>query len=65
MLKFKVGARLINAPLPMATLQENVKQLSKTFPQFRWTQVLESDAQPQDDGSLLFELILPPLKVNG
>lgn len=65
MLKFKVGARVINAPLPQGTLQENVSQLSKTFPQFRWTKVLDSDAQPQEDGSLLYELLLPPVKANG
>lgn len=65
MFVFKIGARLINAPLPQGSLQENVSQLSKTFPQFRWTKVLDSDAQIQEDGSLLYELVLPPVKVNG
>jgi hypothetical protein len=64
-IKFKVGARLINAPLPNASLAENVKQLAMNYPQFRWTTVLESDAQINEDGSLTYALVLPPLKPNG
>ena len=65
MLRFKIGARIIDAPFPQGSLQDNVTQLSKTYPQFRWTKVLDSDAQPQEDGSLLYELVLPPVKANG
>lgn len=64
-MKFKVGARMIDAPLADASLADNVKQLAMTYPQFRWTTILESDAQINEDGSLTFALLLPPLKPNG
>ena len=62
---FKIGLRTIEAPLPVGTLEENVKQLSQNFPAFRWTTVLDSDAVVQADGSLIYELQLPPSKSNG
>lgn len=62
---FKVGVRTIPAPLPNGTLDENVRHLMKTYPQFRWTSVLESDGRIQPYGSIQYELILPPTKVNG
>lgn len=64
-IKFKVGARIIDAPLPEENLENNVKQLAMTFPQFRWTTILESDVQIEDDGSLTYELVMPPMKANG
>lgn len=64
-IQFKVGARTINAPLPNDSLADNVKQLAMNFPQFRWTTILESDAQIEADGSLTYELVLPPVKANG
>lgn len=64
--KFKVGARIIDAPLPNGSLKENVDQLMINFPMFRWTQVLETDGELQDDGStLIYNVQLPPAKVNG
>lgn len=64
--KFKVGTRIIEAPLPNATLQENVQQLMINFPMFRWTQVLETDGVLQSDGTtVMYELQLPPAKTNG
>lgn len=62
---FKIGLRTIAFPLPLGNLADNVKQLAQNFPAFRLTTVLESDAQPQSDGSLVFELQLPPVKSNG
>lgn len=62
---FKVGARTMQFPLPLGTLAENVAQMLQNFPVFRWTQVTEADGVPQADGSLLYELILPPTKANG
>tara|TARA_X000001388_G_scaffold18989_1_gene12360 strand:- start:302 stop:511 length:210 start_codon:yes stop_codon:yes gene_type:complete len=62
---FKVGAREIEAPLKNGTLQENVEQLMVNFPMFRFTHVLESDGIPQSDGSILYEVELPPCKTNG
>jgi len=64
-IQFKVGARKIDAPLPSESLAANVKQLAMNFPQFRWTTILESDAQIEADGSLTYELVLPPMKANG
>lgn len=62
---FKIGLRTIEAPLPLGTLEENVKLLAQNFPAFRWTTVLDSDAVVQADGSLMYELQLPPSKSNG
>lgn len=62
---FKIGARTVPFPLPSGTLEENCKQMMVNYPVFRWTEVLESDAQPQEDGSLLYTLLLPPAKANG
>ena len=62
---FKVGARIINAPLQNASLEDNIKQLATTFPQFRWTRILESDAHVKEDGTIVYELVLPPVKING
>ena len=64
-IQFKVGAREIAAPLPDQSLEENVKALARSYPQFRWTRILESDANVLTDGSLEYELVLPPAKVNG
>jgi hypothetical protein len=64
-MKFKVGARMIDAPLADASLADNVKQLAMTYPQFRWTSILDSDAQINEDGSVTYVLLLPPLKPNG
>lgn len=62
---FKIGAREIPAPLPDATLQENVEQLMVNFPMFRFTHVLETDGVPQSDGSIIYNVELPPCKTNG
>ncbi|WP_076922405.1 hypothetical protein [Pseudoalteromonas sp. SK20] len=62
---FKVGAREIQAPLPNGSLQENVEQLMINFPMFRFTHVLETDGIPQSDGSIMYEVELPPCKTNG
>ncbi|PLT25111.1 hypothetical protein [Pseudoalteromonas sp. MelDa3] len=62
---FKIGAREIKAPLPNGSLQENVEQLMVNFPMFRFTHVLEVDGVPQSDGSILYEVELPPCKTNG
>lgn len=62
---FKVGAREIEAPLTNGTLQENVEQLMINFPMFRFTHILENDGIPQSDGSILYEVELPPCKTNG
>lgn len=62
---FKIGARTIPFPLPAASLEENCRQMMVNYPVFRWTEVLESDAQPQGDGSLVYTLMPPPAKANG
>mgnify|MGYP003665937724 CR=1 FL=1 len=62
---FKVGAREIDAPLPNGSLQKNVEQLMVNFPMFRFTHILEVDGIPQSDGSILYEVELPPCKTNG
>lgn len=62
---FKIGLRTIEAPLPFGTLEENITELARNFPAFRWTTILDSDAVAQADGSLVYELQLPPSKSNG
>lgn len=62
---FKIGLRTIEAPLPLGTLEENITELAQNFPAFRWTTVLNSDAVAQADGSVVYELQLPPSKSNG
>lgn len=62
---FKVGIRKITAPIPNGTLQQNVEHLAKSFPQFRWTTVFDTDGVIQPDGSIMYELQLPPKKSNG
>lgn len=64
-INFKIGVRIIPAPLPGMSLADNVKQLMTAYPQFRWTTILESDAEVMADGSLQYSLVLPPVKANG
>lgn len=61
---FKVGARKIEAPIPHGSLEDNVRQLKGQFPCFRWTDVLPEDGVVEGD-ELVYELQLPPVKVNG
>jgi hypothetical protein len=64
--QFKVGTRIISAPIPHGTLQQNVEQLMINFPMFRFTHVLETDGVLQADGTtILYNVQLPPAKVNG
>lgn len=62
---FKVGVRTISAPMPTMSLQDNVNALARTYPMFRWTTILDSDAVVLPNGDLQYELILPPIKANG
>lgn len=63
--KFQIGARLVDAPLPDADLQTNVKHLMPNFPVLRMTTVLESDAVAMPDGTLMYVVVMPPPKLNG
>lgn len=63
--KFQIGARLVDAPLPTADLQTNVKALMPNFPVLRMTTVLESDAVVMQDGSIHYCVHIPPAKTNG
>jgi len=63
-MKFKVGVRIIAAPIPDGSLEENVRQLKVSFPMFRWTDVLPEDGVVEDD-AIVYELQLPPAKTNG
>jgi hypothetical protein len=62
---FKIGARTVKFPIPTGTLEDNCKQMMINFPVFRWTEILESDGVPQEDGSVLYTLLVPPVKANG
>lgn len=62
---FKVGIRKIPAPLPNATFADNLRQMMQAFPVFRWSVLLEEDGAIDADGSLVYELQLPPAKANG
>ncbi|WP_240224609.1 hypothetical protein [Rheinheimera hassiensis] len=64
-MSFKVGVRVIPAPLPGKSLQDNVKQLMQTHPVFRWTTVLDSDGEVLADGSIQYTVVQPPVKANG
>lgn len=62
---FKMGVRVLDFPLPDGSLDQNIEIMRQNYPQFRWTTIAETDAVPQSDGSLQYELVLPPPKVNG
>lgn len=62
---FQCGARKIPAPLPGKSLQENVNRLMQSFPFFRFTTVLESDAVIMEDKSIVYKVEMPPAKTNG
>lgn len=63
--QFRCGARVIPAPIPGGSLDENVKQLMSAFPFFRFTTVLESDAVALDNNVIEYRVELPPMKTNG
>lgn len=63
--KFKIGIREIAFPLPSNSLKENIEALMPEFSIFRFTKVLEEDAQIQSDGSLCYVVVMPPVKTNG
>lgn len=62
--KFKIGARLIEFPLPSANLEDNVKHLMPNFPILRMTTVLETDAEVMADGQVIYNVVCP-VKTNG
>lgn len=64
-IQFRIGARIIPAPIPNGTLEENVKQLMSAFPVFRWTTVLPSDATVLASGVIEYLVTPPPAKTNG
>lgn len=64
-LQFRCGARVIPAPIPNGTLDENVKQLSVAYPFFRFTTVLPSDVTILADGTREACVVMPPAKTNG
>ena len=61
---FIVGTTKLDDPAPGQPLKAAVRILSTTYPQFRWTDVLEEDGKLVD-GELHFKLVLPPAKTNG
>lgn len=63
--QFRIGARVIQAPIPNGSLDDNIKQLMTSFPVFRWTTVLASDATVLSDGTVEYPVSLPPMKSNG
>lgn len=64
--KFKLGAMLLEDPMPTGTLNEVVEVLSGQFPMVRFTSIFESDAQLSSCNSyLIYDIKLPPVKVNG
>lgn len=63
--QFRVGARVIPAPIPQGNLEDNVRQLMKQFPMFRWTTILPSDATVLACGTIEYNVVLPPPKTNG
>ena len=61
---FVVGATRVDDPAPNLTLKESTQILAPQYPQFRWTEVLESDGRVVGD-SIEYKLVLPPAKTNG
>lgn len=62
---WKIGSSVIEDPFAMLPFKQAFEMLSKQRPQVRHTQMYESDAVVQDDGSLLYEIPLIPPKTNG
>lgn len=63
--EFKIGARVIPAPIVGGTLKQNVEQLMQNYPILRMTTVLESDAVVSPNGGVLYVVHMPPAKTNG
>lgn len=63
---FKLGALELADPAPTDTLDETVRVLSRTYPQFRLCKLYEEDGIPDvATGKITFTLQLPPPKKNG
>lgn len=66
--KFKLGRLFLDDPDPTASLHDVRGLHAKDFPVVRQTTVFDNDGVPDEvDGMpvLLFEYIVPPVKVNG
>lgn len=63
---FKVGALSLPDPMPNGTLDDAIRVLSRTYPQFRLCRLYEEDGVPDiASGEISFTLQLPPPKKNG
>lgn len=64
--KFKIGSALIVDPAPHSPLLKKVEMLARNYPQMRFTTVYESDLRLDlEDGFAVYDVKLPPAKVNG
>lgn len=63
---FKVGSLKLEDPAPHASLDDVVRILSATYPQFRQSRLYEEDGVPNaQSGELVFTLLMPPPAKNG
>lgn len=62
---WQLGAAKIEDKFSALPFNQSYEMLVKERPQARHTIVYESDAQVQDDGSLLYVIPLIPAKTNG
>lgn len=61
---FKVGTVKLEDPCPGQPLANAVRVLSKSYPQFRQSRLYEEDGVVGED-EIVYELKIPPAKVNG
>lgn len=61
---FVLGATEIVDLTPDAPIEDSVRLLSKTYPQFRHTKIYPEDGVVKD-GKIIYTVKLPPAKSNG
>ncbi|WP_100915910.1 PRTRC system protein C [Pseudoalteromonas spongiae] len=64
--KFKIGAMLLEDPVPTGDLNQVHEILATQYPMIRHTHIFESDAVLSGCGTYLeYSIKLPPAKTNG
>jgi len=64
--KFKIGATILDDPMPLGDLSQVQSVLAQQFPMLRHTHIYEADGVLSDCATfILYAVILPPVKVQG
>ena len=61
---FKLGATTLDDPCPTGSLNDSIRLLSRTYPQFRESKIYDEDGV-MENGFLVYQLQLTPAKTNG